>query len=152
MRKQTSHKTENGVVLIVGGSEEFVGAPALAGLAALRAGADLSIIAAPEKTSWAISSMSPDLITIKCKGSHLTQKNMKQVMDAAEKADVILLGNGLSKKSLSFAKSLVKKIKDKQKVVDADALKAVSFEDLENSIITPHMKELEWLFFNIKKK
>ena len=36
-RKPDSHKGQNGRVLVVGGSEDFVGAPALAGLAATRA-------------------------------------------------------------------------------------------------------------------
>ena len=46
-RKKTSHKGENGYVLIIGGSEEYVGAVILAGLAALRAGCDSVTIAAP---------------------------------------------------------------------------------------------------------
>ena len=39
-RKKNSSKGENGYALIIGGSEDYVGAPALAGLAALRAGCD----------------------------------------------------------------------------------------------------------------
>jgi len=35
-RKKTSHKGENGYALVIGGSEEYVGAVVLAGLGALR--------------------------------------------------------------------------------------------------------------------
>ncbi len=37
-RKKDSHKGQNGLVLAVGGSENYAGAVALAGLAALRSG------------------------------------------------------------------------------------------------------------------
>ncbi|MBI2108126.1 bifunctional ADP-dependent NAD(P)H-hydrate dehydratase/NAD(P)H-hydrate epimerase, partial [Candidatus Woesearchaeota archaeon] len=40
-RAKDSHKGDNGKVLVVGGSKDYVGAVALAGLAALRSGADL---------------------------------------------------------------------------------------------------------------
>ena len=36
------------------------------------------------------------------------------------------------------------------KVVDADGIKALSTVDLENSIITPHIKELEIFMKNSK--
>ena len=55
-RKPDSHKGDNGVVLAVGGSREYAGAIALAGLAALRSGCDLVRIAAPEKVAWAVNS------------------------------------------------------------------------------------------------
>ncbi|MBU0461278.1 MAG: hypothetical protein KJ574_01690 [Nanoarchaeota archaeon] len=42
IRKRKSHKIDNRTVLIVGENRELVGAPALADLASLRAGADLT--------------------------------------------------------------------------------------------------------------
>src|SRR3989344_5285882 len=78
-RNSESHKGQNGTVLIVGGSEEYVGAVALAGIAALRSGADLVNIAAPEKTAWAISCLSPDLITTKIKGKNFSEENCFQI-------------------------------------------------------------------------
>ena len=44
-RETNSHKGQNGNVLVVGGSNEYSGAPALAALSALRSGADISIVA-----------------------------------------------------------------------------------------------------------
>ena len=66
-RRKSSHKGNNGLVLVVGGSKNFAGAVALAGLAALRSGCDLVKIIAPEKVAWAINSYSPDLVTMKLK-------------------------------------------------------------------------------------
>ena len=49
--KRKDYKGQNGRVLIVGGSKDYIGAPALAGLAALRTGVDIVTICAPEKTA-----------------------------------------------------------------------------------------------------
>ena len=46
-RRRESHKGDYGRLLVVGGGSRYVGAPALVGLAALRSGVDLAIIAAP---------------------------------------------------------------------------------------------------------
>ena len=47
-------------VLVVGGSEEYSGAVYLAGIAALRSGAESVIVMAPEKVAWALNALSPD--------------------------------------------------------------------------------------------
>ena len=66
-RDKNSHKGDNGRVLVVGGSIDYVGAPYFAAMAALRSGVDLVTVAAPEKVAWTINSLSPDLITKKFK-------------------------------------------------------------------------------------
>ena len=149
--KPTSHKGQNGEVLIIGGSEDYVGCLALAGLASLRTGIDWITIAAPEKVAWAISCLSSDLITKKCKGKYFTLKNYKQVIDLVKKHDAILIGNGIgqNKQTKLFIKKLVKNIK-KPKVIDADGIKAISLKDIDNAIITPHKKEFEILLKNTK--
>ena len=149
--KKDSHKGQNGEVLIIGGSEDYIGCLALAGLAALRTGVDWVTIAAPEKVAWAISSLSPDLITKKCRGKYFTLKNYKQIKDLAEKHDVVLIGNGIgkNKETKIFVKKVVKKIK-KPLVIDADGIKAISLDDTDNAILTPHHKEFELLLKNTK--
>src|SRR3989344_3577840 len=94
-RKKNSHKGDNGLVLVVGGSKNFVGAVTLSGLAALRSGADLVKVIAPEKVSWAINAYSPDLMTVKLKSNHFAQKHFKLVKKLMEKYDVLLIGNGI---------------------------------------------------------
>lgn len=147
--KKTSHKGQNGEVLIIGGSEPYVGCLALAGLAALRTGIDWISIAAPEKVAWAISCISPDLITIKCPGRSLTMDNFQQIMDLANQHDVILIGMGMGKtpETKALINALVKNIR-KPLVIDSDAIKAISLDDVDNAILTPHHKEFEQLLLN----
>jgi len=151
-RKKTSHKGENGTALLIGGSEDYVGAVTLAGLAALRAGCDSVTIAAPEKVAWAINTYSPDLITHKIRGgANFTVKNAKEMVKLAEKFDAALIGNGLTRRADKFAQYFIKK-SQKPKVIDADALKSLSFKDFNNAILTPHETELEMMLINSKKE
>ena len=76
-RSPTAHKGDSGRLLVIGGSEVYSGAPTLVSLGAMRTGVDIVYLAAPEKTAYAISSMSPDLITIKLEGNNLKPSNME---------------------------------------------------------------------------
>jgi len=149
-RNSESHKGQNGNVLVVGGSEEYVGAVALAGIAALRSGADLVNVASPEKTAWAINCLYPDLITTKIKGKFFTEENCSQIKKLMLKLDVLLIGNGigLKEETKKFCKKTIKDSSGKLKVIDADAIKSISMHDCENSIVTPHLKELEYFLKN----
>lgn len=147
-RKKTSHKGQNGKVLVVGGSAEYSGAPALVGLAAkavLRTGTDLVFVCAPEKTGWIVSEHLPDAIVYKQKGEYFSKKHARKVLEVSKKADCIVIGNGLGmrKETQEFAKEIAKKAKVPL-VIDADAIKALKgFVFKNNAIITPHRKELE---------
>ena len=150
-RESGSHKRDNGLVLAVGGSEDFVGAITLAGLAALRSGCDLVEIIAPEKVAWAINAFSPDLVTMKLKANHFNSNHFEIVKKQMGKFDVLLIGNGIGLKNETkkFCRKTIKNVK-KFKVIDADGIKAISMNDCENSIITPHAKELEYFSINSK--
>lgn len=152
-RRPETHKGDNGLVLAVGGSRDYSGAIALAGLAALRSGADLVKIIAPEKVAWAINAYSPDLITKKMKGDHAYSKYYPVVKKEMQRYDVLLIGNGigLRNESRNLCKKIIREIK-KFKVIDADAIKSISMSDCENSILTPHSKELEYFLVNSKIK
>jgi len=150
-RDASSHKGQNGLVLGAGGSENYVGAITLAGLAALRSGCDLVKIIAPEKVAWAINAYSPDLMTMKLKDSYFKLNDFKVVNESMKKYDVLLIGNGigLNNETKKFCRKTISKIK-KFKIIDADAIKSISMGDCENSIITPHPKELEYFLINSK--
>lgn len=150
-RKKTSHKGENGYALVIGGSEEYAGAVALAGLAALRAGCDNVTVAAPERVAWAINSYSPDLITHKIKGSAFSIKNAKEMVKLSDKFDAVLIGNGITRKADKFCQYFIRKCQ-KPKVVDADALKAIGFKEVHNTILTPHESELETMLVQGNKE
>lgn len=146
-RKAGSHKGENGVVKVIGGSEEFVGAPALAGLGALRSGCDLCSIIAPHRVAWAINTLSPDLISVKVWCRRFGLKNAKKVVRLADGADAVVIGCGIGLKSASFVRAVVKRI-SVPLVIDADAIKALSLTDVRGAVFTPHAKELEILLEN----
>lgn len=149
-RKKSSKKGDNGRILIVGGSEYYIGAISLAGLAALRSGVDWVTIAAPEKVAWCVNSISADIVSVKLKGNFITSKHLKIIEKLAKNHNVVLIGNGIGLKpqTKKFLKKIIKI--GNLKVIDADAIKSLSTADLENSIITPHIKELELFMENSK--
>jgi NAD(P)H-hydrate epimerase len=143
-------KGQKGNVLVIGGSKDYVGAPAFAALAALRTGVDLVTVCAPEKVAWVINTYSPDIITKKFLGDELNLTHCKEMISLSQNFDVIVLGNGLGLKK-DFVLKLLREIK-KPFVIDADAIKVISMDVVSNSVITPHKKEFEILFNNTIKK
>ena len=147
-RKADSHKGDNGTALIIGGSTDLIGAPALAGMstmACLRAVIDLCYVAAPEKAGLLINGFAPDLMVKKLKGDYFTKKHLKHVLVLEKKADVVLIGPGigLEKQTISFVKEFVKKSK-KPIIIDADAIKACAKMKFNGAVLlTPHKKEFE---------
>ncbi len=147
-RPSGSHKGDFGRLLVIGGSETYSGAPALVALAALRTGVDLVYVAAPEKTAQALSSMSPDLITVKLEGAHLNEDNLSDLRIFIERVDAVAFGPGLGLHSET--KKAVKEVVNaveaagKPLLLDADALKA--FADFKRKlkapmVLTPHAGE-----------
>lgn len=151
-RPPEAHKGDFGRLLAIGGSEVFSGAPVLVASAAYRTGVDLVHIAAPAKTAYAISSMSPDLITIKLEGDHLNPRNVASLGPYLEKSTAVALGPGLGlhKDTKEFVKDFVGLVEDRQipLLLDADGLKA--FTDFKHQVkspmvLTPHSGEYKIL-------
>jgi len=147
-RPVEAHKGDFGRLLIIGGSESFSGAPAFVALAALRTGVDLAYIAAPEKTAYVISSMSPDLITIKLEGNHLNLGNIPALKTYIEIANAVVLGPGLGLhvETREAVKAVVEAVETAGKplLLDADGLKAFSEFKRELNVplvLTPHAGE-----------
>ena len=147
-RPPESHKGDFGRLLIIGGSETFSGAPTLAALAALRTGVDLVYIAAPRETAYAISSISPDLITLKLEGDHLNRENLPVVRRFLEKATAVVIGPGLGlhKETQEAVNDLVKDAENRKlpMLLDADGLKAFAESKRRlgtSAVLTPHTGE-----------
>jgi len=147
-RPSESHKGDFGRLLVIGGSETFSGAPAYVALAALRTGVDLAYVAAPEKTAYAIASMSPDLITIKLEGTHLNVGNVSALKTYIEAANAIALGPGLGlhSETREAVKAVIEAVESAAKplLLDADGLKAFAeFKKKLNVplVLTPHAGE-----------
>ncbi len=147
-RPAKSHKGDFGRLLVIGGNETFSGAPTLVALAALRTGVDLTYVAAPAKTAYAISSMSPNLITIKLEGEHLNPSNIPALKGYIETARAVVLGPGLGlhTETREFVKATAEIVEGTGKplLLDADGLKA--FAEFKKTlkvplVLTPHAGE-----------
>ena len=149
-RKTNSHKGNNGRLLIVGGSKDYHGAPAISGMAALQTGADLVYIAAPQSASTPIKSASPNLIVKSLEGDYLSLNHLDEILAFAEKVDAVLIGPGagIDDETSKLFNVLITKIK-KPIVVDADALKQIETSLIKNRddiVLTPHLSEFKTLF------
>jgi len=72
-RKSKSRKGDNGIVLVVGGSYVYHGAPILSSIAALRCGTDLVYTSVPKINVAPTRAISPNLIVIPLVDQKLTR-------------------------------------------------------------------------------
>lgn len=154
-REAESHKGNFGRLLVVGGGSRYVGAPALVGLAALRSGVDLAVIAAPERTAWTINTLSPDLITVKLRCQDLEPSALPDVSSELESSTAVVIGPGLGslpktlEAVISLARLLRKEHPELPALFDADAFKALGRapELLKDMpwVMTPHAGEFKIL-------
>jgi len=154
-RNSSSHKGNNGSVLIVGGSKDYHGAPAISGKAAFGAGVDLVYIATPESAAIPVKSASEDLIVKSLDGDYLSLNHLDEILELADKVDAVLIGpgSGINDDTSKLFNVLVTKIK-KPIVLDADGLKQVDIsliKNKDNIVLTPHLAEFNQ-FFNSKLK
>ena len=149
-RDSSSHKGNNGRLLVIGGSKDYSGAPAIAGMAAIGAGADLVYVASPQNAAEAIKSTSPDLIVKSLEGDKLSLKHYDEILSLVDNVDSVLIGPGagIDEDTSKLFNILVTKIK-KPIVLDADALKQVELSLIKNRediILTPHIFEFKSFF------
>ncbi|MEK9177214.1 MAG: NAD(P)H-hydrate dehydratase [Patescibacteria group bacterium] len=142
VREYNASMKSKGRVLVVGGSKEYAGAPYLAGMAALRSGAESVIVMAPEKVAWALNALSPDLMTRKLPGRYLSRAHRAAILKQLKTADVLVLGNGAGVRPGTAALMLSLMRWPGLKVIDADAVKVLRGSGIENAILTPN--EGEW--------
>ena len=155
-RKPSSHKGDNGRVLIVGGGP-FSGAPALAALGALRAGADWVTIAAPKSVSSVISSLSPNLIVQPLSSEILVEKDVPTVLNLVRAHDVVVIGMGLGaeEETKRAARMIIEDEASRRVVVDADGFYGLHLpvevrEEDKFVIVTPHAGE--FMKMELKRK
>ena len=131
-RHRKAHKGHGGEVLIIGGGP-YQGAPWLAGLGALRAGADIVRIASP------VFEPVPDLIYERLEGKVIGKEHTERLIALAEKADVVVCGNGLGTESHDVVTAIAPHCK--KAVFDADALRLPLPKAKGETIYTPHAGE-----------
>lgn len=133
-RPRGAHKGDFGHVLVIGGWEGKGGAAAMAGWAALKAGAGLVTVACAEAERRTVTSLAPELMT-----QRLSE-------DPGDK-DVIALGPGLGRdpEMVSLAQRLFVQ-SALPMVVDADGLNALAQTSFRGPgpwrVLTPHPGEM----------
>jgi ADP-dependent NAD(P)H-hydrate dehydratase len=150
-RKRTSHKGDNGVVAIVGGSRIFHGAPFFSSMAALRAGADLVYLATPKSIAVSIRALTPDLIVFPLADGKLTVGAAGAFLKWLPEVDSLVLGPGIGRQKLDGAKRLVGDLSSERKVrisLDAEAQDPSLFSLLKGKqcVTTPHPGEFRRVF------
>ena len=149
-RPDDGHKGLFGRVLIVGGAENMLGAPILAGESALRMGSGLVQVAMPASVLAPGLSVCPELI-----GVGLDESSMDDLGEAAESADVIIIGPGMGTSAAARERLAALIRLDKPMVIDADGLNLLAKGESwpkafrASAVLTPHpgeMKRLAKLF------
>jgi NAD(P)H-hydrate epimerase len=156
-REVNANKGKYGHVLVVGGSYGTAGAPAMASLAALRAGAGLVTAAVPKSTVELVAGVTPELMLaplLEGVDGVVSLANLDGFERLMQKISVVAVGPGLSTKgeASEFARELVAKagaVKGGRPIViDADALNAFAGRaELLNGagrvmVLTPHPGEM----------
>src|SRR3954471_20539797 len=147
-RPLDGHKGLFGRVLVVGGNDGMIGAPVLAGTAALRMGGGLVQIAVPRAILHTALSITPELI-----GLGLGKAAGKdQLLAAAEQADAVVIGPGLGQTPEAAGRlTRLIRLDGKPMVIDADALNLLSKEKRwptyfkARAVLTPHPGEMKRL-------
>jgi NAD(P)H-hydrate epimerase len=151
-RAANAHKGSTGRALIVAGSKNYLGAPALAALGAYRAGAGLVTVAVPESIIQTLAGnlYEPTWLPL---SAPLAAADTDRICEESQKSQSLLLGPGWgqAEETAALFNSLMAQLKNNcpPLVIDADGLNLLStmncwWEKLpsQNVILTPHPGEM----------
>lgn len=105
-REPSSHKWGVGGLLIVGGAPGYIGAPALAAMAAGRSGAGIVNLAIPRSSVGATATLAPEAVFLplpETDSAHGVQKAIELIAPVAEKTRSLVIGPGLSRDDTAAA-------------------------------------------------
>ncbi|MDP4007330.1 MAG: NAD(P)H-hydrate dehydratase [bacterium] len=155
VRPKEVKKYDYGLLLVIGGGEFYSGAPALAGLAGFRAGADMVRIIAPKRAADIIASFTPVLAALPLDNTHLLKEHLATLLSQAESAkDVahgraaLVIGGGLGRteETLDTVLEFLRQVQ-LPVAIDADALHAVAKDPSvlagKPFVITPNTFEFQ---------
>lgn len=150
-RKANSHKGDNGITLVIGGSFIYHGAPILSSIAALRSGVDLVYTSVPKTNVSATRAISPNLIVIPLVDQKLTRGAVNKLLGLIpSKLDSATIGMGLAVQDREALLLLIKSLLDRdiRLSLDASALVPEILPILsdKNVVVTPHAGEFKHLF------
>ncbi|XP_059896539.1 ATP-dependent (S)-NAD(P)H-hydrate dehydratase isoform X2 [Gadus macrocephalus] len=146
------HKGQDGRIGIIGGCQEYTGAPYFAAISALKVGADLSHVFCTREAAIVIKSYSPELIVHPV----LDSPNALEEIDKwLPRLHSLVVGPGLGRDEglLRTAKEVIEKCKarDIPIIIDADGLWLVSqqpsvIQGYQKAILTPNFMEFTRLY------
>jgi len=148
-RQPDTNKYDFGHVLVVGGSAGMVGAPLLAGEAALRSGAGLVTIASHASVVDKLEKRVKEIMTLRLPDSAVEAHDILQTFIRDRKVSAVVLGPGQTAAWEPFDIDLLQAL-DIPAVIDAGALRAFTknLTPLQalgsrngNLILTPHAGE-----------
>lgn len=152
-RSEDVHKYDFGLLLVIGGGEFYSGSPALAALAAFRAGVDMVQVIAPQRAADIIASFSPNLAAYPLEGKILSRDHLPTLLSLTESAQqvaqektAVVIGGGLGRsETVQTAVQEYLSQTNVPVVIDADAIHAIGKNrDLpkgKNFVFTPHAFE-----------
>ncbi|MHB8566550.1 MAG: NAD(P)H-hydrate dehydratase [Nitrososphaerales archaeon] len=150
-RRIESHKGDNGVVGIVGGSRIFHGAPYFTSMAALRTGTDMVYLGVPKLISTSIRSLSPELIVFPLADAKLTSGAASALLKWLPEIDSLVIGPGLGRQNIEGIKKIVCNVCLERKArisIDAEAQNIEVFSCIKGKecVATPHPGEFRRVF------
>jgi NAD(P)H-hydrate epimerase len=148
-RTLESTKFSSGNVFVIGGSSGLTGAPTMAAMAAMRAGAGYVTVGAPAslEAMFAVRLLEAMVAGLPDEGGALGDAAVEPALEAIRRADAVVLGPGLgrSEGARAFARAMFERV-DVPLVVDADGLNALAGNELRHrrwpTVLTPHAGEL----------
>lgn len=147
--KPGSHKGDNGRVMVIGGGP-FTGAPALAGMGAMYAGADLAHVVVPAPAAIPVACYSPNLIVHPLSSDVIVADDLPMISKLMKKCDAVVIGPGMGddRRAEAAIARLIEEI-NLPMTIDADALNAVKNNPKllrhKKTILTPHKGEFQKL-------
>jgi ADP-dependent NAD(P)H-hydrate dehydratase len=150
-RSVSSRKGENGIMLVVGASDIYHGAPLLSSMAGLRSGVDLVYTGVPQRNVLALRSYSPNIIVLPFSHDSLDMLSVREILRRLpKKPDAAAIGMGLNIAQIKGLTYLINELKDKKTklLIDASALIPDILKHISgtNTVITPHLGEFKRVF------
>ncbi|CAE6452088.1 unnamed protein product [Rhizoctonia solani] len=149
------HKGQAGRVGVIGGSQDYTGAPYFASISALRLGCDLAHVICEPGAGAGIKTYSPDLIVHPILNEHDTPDSIKSKLESiVSRLHVLVIGPGLGRDEhmQNAAKVALQLAKEKGMyvVIDADGLYLVQNEPEvvkgnNRAVLTPNVVEFKRL-------
>lgn len=136
IREQNSNKGTFGKVLNLSGSKNYIGAAYLSSISPLKVGAGFVALATEKNVIRSVSTLLAEAVYLS------REEAFKQFDDY--NVYLVGCGLGLTYKSELFFKKVIKKIKDKPTIIDADGLNLLAKTKIscpKNCILTPHPLE-----------